>query len=144
MLAAEIARLRRKFRCVVVYDCHSIRSKIPMLFDSVLPNFNIGTNDGKSCDPELTTRIEKICTAGPEYSTVVNGRFKGGWITRHHGNPSAGQHAIQMELACRGYMAEPEAVNPANWPSPYEANFARPLQKILQRILESALEWSRA
>ncbi len=143
-LETEIAGLRQKYRRVVVYDCHSIRTRIPMLFDGVLPNFNIGTNDGKSCDPELTNRIAQICAAGPEYSTVVNGRFKGGWITRHHGNPSAGVHAIQMELACRGYMEEPENLTPANWPSEYDEEFARPLQNILRRILESALEWSRA
>lgn len=143
-LASETKRLRQKFERVVIYDCHSIRSRIPMLFDGILPNFNIGTNDGKSCDPELTNRIEKICAAGEEFSTVVNGRFKGGWITRHHGNPTAGLHAVQMELACRGYMAEPEMLTPANWPSEYDDEFARPLQKILQRILESALEWSRA
>ncbi len=114
-----------------------------MLFDGVLPDFNIGTNDGKSCDPELTNRFEKICAAGEEFSTVVNGRFKGGWITRHHGNPNAGVHAIQMELACRGYMAEPDELTPANWPSPYDENFAQPLRVILHRILESALEWSK-
>jgi formiminoglutamase len=143
-LTAETVRLRKKFGRVVIYDCHSIRSKIPMLFDGVLPNFNIGTNDRKSCDPELTDRIKKICAAGPEFSTVVNGRFKGGWITRQHGNPGAGIHALQMELACRGYMAEPETLTPANWPSPYDENFARPLRQILQRILASALEWSKA
>lgn len=143
-LATETARLRKKFERVVIYDCHSIRSRIPMLFEGVLPNFNIGTNDGKSCDPELTNRIEKICAAGEDFSTVVNGRFKGGWITRHHGNPNNGAHAIQMELACRGYMAEPDELTPANWPSPYDENIARPLRKILQRILESALEWSKA
>ncbi len=143
-LETEVARLRGKFERVVIYDCHSIRSKIPMLFEGILPNFNIGTNDGKSCDPELTNRVAQICTASPEYSTVVNGRFKGGWITRHHGNPGNGVHAIQMELACRGYMAEPATLTPANWPSEYDAEFARPLRDILQRILESALEWSRA
>jgi N-formylglutamate deformylase len=144
MLAAEIARLRLKFGRVVIYDCHSIRSKIPMLFDGVLPNFNIGTNDGKSCDPDLTNRVEKICAAAVDFSTVVNGRFKGGWITRHHGDPINNVHAMQMELACRGYMAEPDAVTLSNWPSEYNAKFARPLRQVLQRILESALEWSRA
>lgn len=143
-LATETVRLRQKFDRVVIYDCHSIRSRIPMLFDGVLPNFNIGTADGKSCDSELTNIVAQICAAGEKFSTVVNGRFKGGWITRHHGNPSAGLHAIQMELACRGYMAEPDELTPANWPSPYDENFARPLRKILQRILESALEWSKA
>jgi len=143
-LGTEIARLRQKQRRVVVYDCHSIRSRIPMLFDGILPNFNIGTNDGKSCDPELTSRVAQICASGAEFSTVVNGRFKGGWSTRHHGKPGTGVHAIQMELACRGYMAEPDALTPDNWPSPYDENSARPLRKILHRILESALEWSNA
>jgi N-formylglutamate deformylase len=142
-LTAEIARLRQKFERVVVYDCHSIRSKIPLLFVGDLPNFNIGTNDGKSCDAGLTARVAAICAGAENFSHVVNGRFKGGWITRHHANPANGVHALQMELACRGYMREPETPAPENWPSEYDEKFSRPLQAVLQRILESALEWSR-
>jgi formiminoglutamase len=114
-LAGEIARLREMHGHVVLYDCHSIRSKIPRLFEGELPNFNIGTNDGKSCDPRITERVAAICAAtGLPY--VVNGRFKGGYITRHYGKPEDGVHANQMELACRGYMDEPEMPIPENWP----------------------------
>jgi N-formylglutamate deformylase len=100
-LRSEIARLRAMHPRVVLYDAHSIRSVVPRLFDGSLPLFNIGTNSGASCDPALTEAVEAICrTSG---STAVNGRFKGGWITRHYGRPEDGVHAIQMELAMRGY-----------------------------------------
>ena len=141
-IAAEIARLRHRHARVVLYDCHSIRSKIPRLFEGALPNFNIGTNDGKSCDAALTTRISEICADAEEFSHVANGRFKGGWITRAFGRPDAGVHAVQMELACRGYMTEPETPGPENWPSEYDAKFAGKMQHVLQQILTAALQWS--
>ncbi len=142
-LAAEIARLKAAHPRLILYDCHSIRSVIPRLFAGVLPNFNIGTNDDKSCDPALTARIEAICAASG-FSHVVNGRFKGGWITRHYGDPGSGVHALQMELACRGYMTEPEVPSPDNWPTPYDPELARPLQIVLRSVLRSALEYVSA
>ena len=141
-IAAEIARLRHHYARVVLYDCHSIRSHIPRLFEGSLPNFNIGTNEGKSCDPDLTAAIANICAGTKDFSHVVNGRFKGGWITRAFGRPDAGVHAIQMELACRGYMAEPEMPAADNWPGEYDEKFAKPLQDVLKTILQMAKEWS--
>lgn len=102
-LHAEIERLRARHGNVVVYDCHSIRSVIPRLFEDILPHFNIGTNGGTTCASALSDAIETICI-GSGFSHVVNGRFKGGYITRSFGKPDAGVHAIQMELACRSYM----------------------------------------
>jgi formiminoglutamase len=136
-ITAEIARLKASHGAVVLYDCHSIRSQIPRLFEGILPNFNIGTNDGKACDPAITERVAAICAADKKCSHVVNGRFKGGWITRCHGNPGAGVHAIQMELACRGYMAEPDTPDESNWPSLYDPVFAAPIRQTLKSILES-------
>ena len=141
-LGAEIARLRRDHKRVVVYDCHSIRSRIPQLFDGVLPNLNVGTNDGKSCDPVFAAKVAGICAGADEFSYVVNGRFKGGWITRHYGDPAGGVHALQMELACRGYMAEPEVVSVDSWPSEYDAKVAAPLRDVLKKILQTAIDWS--
>lgn len=142
-LAAEVARLRTLHRQIVVYDCHSIRSRIPRLFAGELPNFNIGTNSGASCAPTLTAQIEAICAAAKDFSHVVNGRFKGGYTTRHHGRPADCVHAVQMELACRGYMREPDAVDPNNWPTPYDAAFAAPLRAVLERILSACVEFAR-
>ncbi|HVW70473.1 MAG TPA: N-formylglutamate deformylase [Steroidobacteraceae bacterium] len=143
-LTAEIARLGATHAKVVVYDCHSIRSRIPRLFEGELPNFNIGTNSGASCAPGLATRIEGICAAAKDFTHVLNGRFKGGYTTRHHGRPADGVHAVQMELACRGYMREPDAVDPGNWPTPYDAAFAAPLRSVLERILTACLEFAGA
>ena len=95
----ELSRVRYLHGVAVLYDCHSIRSRIPFLFDGTLPDFNIGTNDGTTCAPEVARTAEEVCRAAQGYSTIINGRFKGGWTTRHYGRPEEGWHAIQMELA---------------------------------------------
>jgi formiminoglutamase len=140
-LSAEIARLREQHGTVVLYDCHSIRSRIARLFTGRLPNFNIGTNSGASCAPELTARVAAICDATP-FERVTNGRFKGGYTTRHHGRPAEGVHALQMELACRGYMHEPEDVTPANWPTPYDTTAAAPMRAALEHILAACVDFA--
>ncbi len=143
-LAGELARLRAIHPCVVLYDCHSIRSEIPRLFPGTLPVFNIGTNDGASCAPELTAAIEAICGA-TGWPFVSNARFKGGWITRHHASPDSGVHAVQMELACRGYMSEPVGdMSANNWPSLYDPDFAAPMRAALTSILQSCLIFARS
>jgi len=105
-LAEELERVRARHGFAVLYDCHSIRSRIPFLFDGTLPDFNIGTNDGTTCAPEVARTVEEVCRAAGGYSTTVNGRFKGGWTTRAYGRPDRGWHAIQMELAQATYMEE--------------------------------------
>jgi N-formylglutamate deformylase len=142
-LHGEIGRLRAIHPRVVLYDCHSIRSVIPRLFEEKLPQFNIGTHSGASCDRALAARIEALCNANG-FSRVTNGRFKGGYITRHYGRPEAGLHAVQMELACRGYMHEPMPdVDEGNWPPPYDPAFAKPIRTILTSILETCLAFAK-
>lgn len=140
-IAAEIARLRALHGKVVLYDAHSIRSHVPRLFDGLLPHFNIGTNNGVTCDAELAGAVEEICAASG-FSHTVNGRFKGGWTTRHYGKPDTGVHAIQMELACRGYMDEPDTMTEANWPTPFDPNRAAALRATLTAILSSCLAFA--
>ena len=142
-IRAELARLRSKHAKVALYDCHSIRSLIPRLFDGELPHFNIGTNSGASCNPALTARIEAICDGSP-FSRVTNGRFKGGYITRAYGNPAEGVHAVQMELACRGYMGDPETVSEANWPVPFDPAYAAPMRAALTRILTTCRDFAKS
>jgi formiminoglutamase len=143
-VSAEIARLRSLHPCVVVYDCHSIRSQIPRLFPGTLPHFNLGTFSGASCAAQLTQRLEAVCDAS-EFSRVTNGRFKGGYTTRHYGAPAHGVHAVQMELACRGYLAEPAAAPaPDNWPAPWEMAKAAALQGVLARVLQACLDFAAA
>jgi N-formylglutamate deformylase len=103
------------------------------LFDGQLPQFNIGTNNGASCDPALTAGIEKICKASA-FSSVTNGRFRGGWITRHYGRPQEGVHAIQMELAQRFYMDEER-------PDVVARERAAGAAARLERIVRAALDW---
>lgn len=143
-LEAEIARLHKLHGIVVLYDAHSIRSRIPRLFDGALPHLNIGTNDGASCDGALTAAVEAACAAHAPFTRVTNGRFKGGWTTRHYGAPREGIHAIQMELACRGYMDEPDAPDERNWPAPYDAARAAPMRAALMDILTACRDFALA
>ncbi len=143
-LAQEIARLRRQHPRVVLYDCHSIRSRVPRLFEGELPHFNIGTNSGASCAPELTAAVEAACASG-DFTRVTNGRWKGGYITRHYGAPADGVHAVQMELACRGYLREPTGpIGPENWPVPYDEERAAPMRAVLRRVLASCIAFAEA
>ncbi|WP_431322951.1 N-formylglutamate deformylase [Rhizobium sp. YTU87027] len=98
-LAAEIERVRAIHGVAILYDCHSIRSHIPFLFEGKLPDFNIGTDMGKTCDGAIEQATHTVVEAAKGYDSVLNGRFKGGWTTRHYGRPETGVHAIQMELA---------------------------------------------
>ena len=129
-LAAQIGRVRACHGVAILYDCHSIRSDIPFLFDGTLPAFNIGTNNGETCAPAIEQAVTKICRAASDYDTVVSGRFKGGWTTRHHGRPETGTHAIQMELAQRLYMVESP-------PWTYCDERADAVRAVLQDILAS-------
>lgn len=140
-LRAEIERLREAHRKVVVFEAHSIRSRIPRLFEGELPHFNIGTNSGMSCDLALSSAVAKRCAAS-QFEHVINGRFKGGYTTRHYGEPARGVHAIQLELAMRAYLDEPASPSPENWPPDYDVARAGPLRAVLKRILETCLEFA--
>ncbi|WP_375196591.1 N-formylglutamate deformylase [Sphingobium sp.] len=140
-LAGEIARLRVRHERVVLYDAHSIRSHVPRLFEGQLPLFNIGTFGGVSCAPALSAAVQGICAATGQ-SHVLNGRFKGGWTTRNYGEPDKGVHAIQMELAMRGYLEEPEAPDEANWPPDFDAGRAAPMAAILGDILQCCVRFA--
>lgn len=132
-LAAEIARVKARHGFALLYDCHSIRSVIPRLFDGELPLMNLGTNTGASCAPAVQAACEAVMS-GSGLSHVANGRFKGGYITRRYGDPAANVHAIQMELGLRGYLsteAPPWTFAPA---------VARPLQAVLDRLIDAALQ----
>lgn len=143
-LAAELTRLRQSHPKVVLYDCHSIRSVIPRLFDGQLPEMNIGTNSGASCDPLLTAMIAEHAKDA-DFSHVVNGRFKGGFITRNNGKPSDGVHAVQMELACRSYMLEPPGpVREGEWPAPYDDQTAARMRATLTKILKTCISFAKS
>jgi N-formylglutamate deformylase len=127
-LAAEIDRVKALHGIAVVYDCHSIRSVVPYLFEGELPVFNIGTNEGTTCARAMEVIAYEFAASSP-YSTVLNGRFKGGWTTRHYGRPADGVHAIQMEIAQRAYLAAEQE------PWAYDAAKAERLRRWLRDIL---------
>lgn len=132
-LSDELKRLREAFGTVVLFDCHSIRSHVPRFFEGQLPDFNLGTANGESCAPALRAMLSDAL-AGSEFTLAVDGRFRGGYITRHYGAPSQGVHAFQLELSQVTYMRE-DASNA------YDETRAPVVQPYLRRMLEAALQW---
>lgn len=106
-LAEQLSRVKTQHGFAVLYDCHSIRSHVPYLFEGKLPALNIGTNSGVSCAPAIESVVERACVDSP-FTYALNGRFKGGWTTRHYGQPAIGIHAVQMEIAQSAYLAAEE------------------------------------
>lgn len=100
----ELKRVHALHGHAILYDCHSIRSRIPFLFNGYLPDFNIGTNQSVTADSKIEECVVEICSRAKDYSSTLNGRFKGGWTVRHYGKPQQGVHAIQMELAQNTYL----------------------------------------
>ncbi len=128
-LAAEIARVKAIHGIAILYDCHSIRSHIPFLFEGTLPDFNIGTDMGRTCDPAIEAIAVDVTGHAQGYTSVLNGRFKGGWTTREYGKPDSSVHAMQMELAQSTHLAT-EAP-----PFAYDAERAGKLRIHLKDIL---------
>jgi N-formylglutamate deformylase len=132
-LAAEIEGVRKTHGWCLLWDCHSIKSVIPRLFPGTLPTLNLGTNSGQSCAPAVETAAT-AAMAGHELTQIANGRFKGGWITRHYGRPQDGVHAIQMEIALLAYLTEETP------PWSFDVIRASRLQGALSSIIAAALE----
>ena len=132
-LQDELLRLKAAHGHVVLFDAHSIKSELPWLFEGTLPHMNIGTAGGESCSPSLHAAVEAMFTAQTSYSHVMDGRFKGGHITREYGRPAIGVHAVQLEMCWRAYMDE----SPPVW-SDGRAAAVRPL---LQRLLQAMVDW---
>lgn len=131
-LAREIARLRAAHGAVLVWDAHSIVSVAPRLFEGRLPDLNLGTGGGVSCDPGIASALLVVAKRHVGLTAVLDGRFRGGYITRHYGRPGEGVHAVQLEMAQALYMREE---------SPYtfdEARAAR-LRPVLRELIETAV-----
>ena len=130
-LQSELARIHARHGRAVLWEGHSIRGEVPFLFEGRLPDLNLGTAAGASCSPELQSRLEAVLAAQDEYDWVANGRFKGGHITRHYGDPGNGVDAVHLEISQRNYMDETSF----DWD---EGKAAR-LQRVLRALLEAAL-----
>jgi len=133
-IQSELERMKQEFGYALLFDAHSIASVIPRLFDGKLPDLNIGTNSGASCAPAITELLDALCSQQSQFTHVINGRFKGGYITRAYGQPDAHQHAVQLELAQCNYMDEFE-------PYPFIDAKAAQLQTLIRPMLEGLLSW---
>ena len=135
-LRAELDRIRAQHGVAVLWDAHSIRSVLPRFFDGKLPDLNLGTADGASCAPELAQELLAVAESAPGFTAVLNGRFKGGHITRAHGRPQDGVHAVQLEMTQSSYMQEA-------MPFDYLPEQAARIQPTLERLLQTALAFAR-
>ncbi|NLD55114.1 MAG: N-formylglutamate deformylase [Burkholderiaceae bacterium] len=133
-LAAELARLRRLHEHVVLWDAHSIASELPRFFSGRLNDLNFGTADGRSCDPGLIAAVLEPVARQQQYTWVLDGRFKGGYITRSFGNPAAGIHAVQLEMTQRTYMEEQA-------PFRLRPDLCERLSPLLRQCLAAAAAW---
>ncbi|MBC7842860.1 MAG: N-formylglutamate deformylase [Gemmatimonadaceae bacterium] len=131
----ELARLRQAHGHAVLFDAHSIKSELPWLFDGQLPHMSVGTANGASCAPSLSDAVMRVFAAQSDFSHVLDGRFKGGHITRHFGNPGEGIHAMQLEMCWRAYMEE---TPPYEWHDTQAAG----VTPLLRTVVESLLRWA--
>lgn len=133
-LAGELQRLRAEHGHAVLFDGHSIKAELPWLFEGRLRDLNLGTASGQSCAPALRDALAGVLAAQQDYSHVVDGRFKGGYITRHYGRPGEGVHTVQMEMALSCYMRDER-------PFDYDEARAARAQAVLRRLAEAMLAW---
>ena len=136
-LAGELARLKAQHGFALLWDAHSIRTELPWLFEGRLPDLSIGTASGASADARIAEAAMQACASFPHISTVLNGRFKGGYITRHYGRPAHGIHAIQLEMCQHLYMQEVA-------PYAYDAEIASRIQPVLKKMVSSSLAACRS
>jgi N-formylglutamate deformylase len=133
-LAAELARLKARHGHAVLFDAHSIKSELPWLFEGRLPHLNLGTAAGASCAPTLTAALASVLGAQDRYGHVIDGRFKGGYITRRYGRPADGVHAVQLEMCWRCYLDE---AAPARW----DDQRAAEVTPLLHALARALLDW---
>jgi N-formylglutamate deformylase len=133
-LDAELARIQAAHGHAVLFDGHSIKSELPWLFEGTLPDLNLGTVDGSSAAPALRHALSQVLQNQSRFTHVVDGRFKGGHITRHYGRPDAGRHAIQLEMCWKCYMPEQP---------PYALDSSRVAQitPVLQALVQTMIDW---
>jgi N-formylglutamate deformylase len=133
-LRDELARLKAAHGHAVLFDGHSIKSELPWLFEGRLPDLNLGTAEGRSCAPSMRAALAAVLANQTTFTQVVDGRFKGGHITRHYGQPGEGVHAVQLEMCWSTYMAEtpPFRVDPARTAT---------LEPVLRELLQTLLDW---
>jgi N-formylglutamate deformylase len=125
-----------RFGVALLYEAHTIPSRVPRFFQGRLPDLNLGTAKGRSASSGLEALLFEICRSAQGYTSVLNGRFTGGYITRHYGRPSENIHAVQLELAQCTYMGE-------KWPFRFEPALADRIRPVLRRLLQAMLGWTR-
>jgi N-formylglutamate deformylase len=134
-LSAELQALSARHGIALLFEAHTIRSRVPRLFEGRLPDINLGTADGKSCASDLAALLIETAGEAESYSSILNGRFKGGYITRHYGRPAQNIHAVQLELAQLTYMDEDP-------PYGFREDLAAAVRPVLRVIVQAMIGWA--
>ena len=135
-LQQELQRLKAEHGHVLLWDAHSIRAEIPWLFEGTLPDLNVGTANGTSAHVSVTEAVARAAGEHAAVTHVVNGRFKGGYITRHYGRPAEDVHAVQLEMVQKLYMEEAP-------PWRYDEHRATAIQPVLRDMVDAAVDACR-
>lgn len=133
-LADVLAEIKAEHGYALLWDAHSIKSQLPRYFDGKLWDLNLGTNNGQSCDPAIQDGLERIAETADGYTQKMNGRYIGGYITRHYGKPAEDIHAVQLELSWATYMDE-------EYPYNYREDLASGIRPVLKQLLEVMLAY---
>jgi N-formylglutamate deformylase len=134
-LEEELQRIRQCHGVALLWDAHSIASVLPRFFEGRLADLNLGTAAGVSCAPDLAEKLREVAEQAEGHTYALNGRFKGGYITRHYGKPQNGIHAVQLEMSTATYMMEAH-------PYPFVEHLAERVRPTLRQFLEVMLEWA--
>jgi len=135
-LRRSLEEIRQRHGFALILDAHSILTKVPLLFDGKLPDLNLGTYRGTSADSDLIAACFSVLEQSTTYSSVLDGRFQGGYITRHYGQPEQGIHALQLEMAQHIYMTEQ--------PPKYDPDLAAQVSVTLRKLVSTLMQWSPA
>ncbi|CAB3631320.1 N-formylglutamate deformylase [Achromobacter pestifer] len=136
-LREELDRIKAEHGTVLLWEAHSIASVLPRLFEGKLPDLNIGTSDGAACAPDILAAVKEQLDGCTDYTWAINGRFKGGYITRHYGSPADNIHAIQLEMCQSTYMDE---THPYGW----RADLAGKVIPVVEGMVQAALRQTTA
>lgn len=132
---AELTRIKQHFGYALLWDAHSIKSRVPRFFSGQLPDLNLGTADNQSCSQKLSAQLLQQALQTQDYTSILNGRFKGGFITRHYGKPEKNIHAVQLELSQMTYMRQ-------EFPFAFDENKANRVRPVIKNLIETVLAFN--
>jgi len=130
-IASLLEERKKKFGKVLLWDCHSIREYVKTIQGDKFPDLILGDVDETSADKNIIdTTLSTLKNSS--YTVNHNHPFKGGQITRYFGKPSAGIHALQLEMTKVNYLDNSE--------TKYDPARANKMRELLKRVFEKLID----